>query len=123
MANINIDNLTDEIAKALSEYTTEITEGLEKAKSEVAKNTVNALKQAKFKAGNGKYSKGWRIKKVGNAQVIHNATDYQLTHLLEYGHAKVNGGRVAPRVHIRPAEEKAIEEFTEKVEKVIKGWH
>ena len=92
------------------------------AKKETAKNIVKALKSSSpEKKGGGRYAKGWRITQVGTAQVIHNKTDYQLTHLLEYGHAKVNGGRVASRVHIRPAEEQAIAEFVSKVEKVIKG--
>lgn len=119
MASIN--NLSREIAKALSTYTNEVTEGMEKAQVEVAKNTVKILKQTSPKGKTESYAKGWTTKTVGNAQVVHNKTDYQLTHLLETGHAKVNGGRVAPRVHIRPAEEKAIEEFTKEVERVIKG--
>jgi hypothetical protein len=116
----NINDISKEIAKALKEYTIEITEGLEKAKLEVAKDTVNNLKESSPK-DSGDYAKGWAVKKVDTAQIVHNKTDYQLTHLLEYGHAKVNGGRVSPKVHIRPAEEKAINGFLEKVEKVIKG--
>lgn len=113
-------DLSREIAKALAEYTNEVTEGLEKAKEKVAKATVQELKKTSPKL-TGDYAKGWRTKKVGTAQVIHNATDYQLTHLLEHGHAKVNGGRVPGIPHIRPAEQKAIEEFTKQVEKAIRG--
>jgi hypothetical protein len=58
---------------------------------------------------------------VGSAWVVHNATHYQLTHLLEHGHAKRGGGRVPGIPHIRLVEEEAIKEYTEAVERVIRG--
>lgn len=115
-----VARLSDEITKALKTYTREVTEGMEEAKKEVAKEGVKELKNTSPK-DTGDYAKGWRVKKVGNAQIIHNATDYQLTHLLEKGHAKRGGGRVPPKIHIAPVEQKAIEEFEKRVEKVIKG--
>ena len=115
---MKISDLSNEIAKVLREYSEEIEEGMEKAKEDVAKDTVKNLKKTSPKK-TGDYRKGWSKKKVGNAIVIHNKTNYQLTHLLENGHAKVGGGRVAARVHIKPAEEKAIKDFIEATEKVI----
>lgn len=120
MANVSIDQLVNEIAKALQEYTNEVTEGMEEAKVETAKETVSMLKKTSPKK-TGDYRKGWARKKVGTAQVVHNRTDYQLTHLLEKGHAKRGGGRVGAQVHIAPAEDYAIANYTEKVEKVIRG--
>lgn len=117
---IKVDQLANEISKALREYTTEVEDGLEEVKKEVAKEGVKQLKKTSPKL-TGDYAKGWRVKRVGTAQVIHNATDYQLTHLLEKGHAKRGGGRVPPKVHIAPVEEKVIEEFEKRVEKVIRG--
>lgn len=117
----SIGNLSAEIANHLRQYTTEVQEGLEEAKKTVTKDAVKRLKTTSPKGKSGMYAKGWRTKKVKGAIVIHNATRYQLTHLLEHGHAKQNGGRVAGRAHIRPAEQQAIADFEREVERVIRG--
>ena len=113
-------NIADEINKALREFTSEVEEGLEEKKKQAAKNAVKELKQ-KSPRDTGDYARGWRSKKVGNAYVIHNATNYQLTHLLEKGHAKRGGGRVPGIPHIRPVEMQTIEEFQKEVERMIRG--
>lgn len=113
-------NFADEITKALQEYTTEVEEGLEKAKEKATKDGAKALKASSPKKY-GKYAKGWRAKKDGKAWVIHNATRYQIAHLLEKGHAKRGGGRVSGKAHIAPVEEQVIKQFEDEVEKVIKG--
>lgn len=62
--------------------------------------------------------------KVGKKRYIikiHNKTDYQLTHLLEFGHATRNGGRTKPEPHIRPIEEKYSKEFENELKKKIGG--
>ncbi|MCC2429870.1 HK97 gp10 family phage protein [Bacillus paranthracis] len=114
----SIDSLANDIARELQRYGKEVEEKLEVEKEEVSKNLVDELRQKSPKK-TGKYRKGWRKKKVGNAIVVHNALKPQLTHLLEKGHAKANGGRVPAQVHIAPAEEKAINEFIERVERAI----
>ncbi|WP_242271001.1 HK97 gp10 family phage protein [Bacillus cereus group sp. BfR-BA-01425] len=114
----SIDSLANDIARELQRYGKEVEEKLEVEKEEVSKNLVDELEQKSPKK-TGKYRKGWRKKKVGNAIVVHNALKPQLTHLLEKGHAKANGGRVPAQVHIAPAEEKAINEFIERVERAI----
>ena len=117
-----VDDLSNEISRALQEYTTEVEEGLEEAKKEVAEEAVQKLKKAGgFRDLTGDYRKGWARKKVGTAQAVHNRTDYQLTHLLEFGHAKRGGGRTRAFPHIGPTEEWANEEFEKRVEKVVKG--
>ncbi|MGG4180795.1 HK97 gp10 family phage protein [Virgibacillus pantothenticus] len=121
VAKTSIDNLANEITSALAEYTTEVEEGLEKAKEDNAKKGVKTLKATSPVGKRRKYYKGWRAKKIGTAWVVHNATDYQLTHLLEKGHAKVGGGRVAGRPHIAPVEEQIIVGYEKQLEKVIKG--
>ncbi len=113
-------DISKEIANALSDYTEEVTEGLETAKKEVAKATAKNLKATSPQL-TGDYAKGWRAKKVGNSYVVHNKTDYQLTHLLEHGHVKRSGGRVSGTPHIRPAEQQAIDDYERQVERVIRG--
>lgn len=116
---VKIDDLSSEIAKQLAIYTSDVEEQVELAKEEVAKTAVSHLKQNSPEL-TGSYRTGWKLKKDGNRVIVHNQTDYQLTHLLEYGHAKLGGGRVPAIVHIRPAEVEAIKEFTERVEKAIR---
>lgn len=117
---VKINDLSKEIARALQIYTAEVTEGLEQAKEKAAKNAVKKLKRRSPRK-TGEYAKGWRARKVGSAWVVHNATNYQLTHLLEHGHAKRGGGRVSGIPHIRPTEEEAIKEYTKEAERVIRG--
>ena len=120
MAKVKIKGLSNEIVKALADYKDEVNKGIEIEKENVAKKAVKILKETSPK-NSGKYAKGWKVSDISGKKVVHNKTDYQLTHLLEHGYAKVNGGRVAAKPHIRPVEEKVIKEFVEGVEKVIKG--
>ncbi|MCQ4931437.1 HK97 gp10 family phage protein, partial [[Eubacterium] rectale] len=46
---------------------------------------------------------------------------YQIAHLLEHGHAKRGGGRVAARPHIAPAEENGIQQLEEEIERGIRN--
>ncbi|MGQ8826968.1 HK97 gp10 family phage protein [Bacillus sp. NA_146.1] len=114
----SIDNLARDIARELKRYSNVVEEDLEKAEEVVANNLVNGLKERSPKK-TGKYRKGWRKKKEGKSTIVYNALKPQLTHLLEKGHAKASGGRVPAKVHIAPEEEKAINDYLERVERLI----
>ena len=125
MAKISVDQLAAEIAKGLAEYSRDVVEKVNVSSEKVGKAAVKKLKQTSPKR-TGKYAKSWTMsteKAIGqpDLRIIHvKAPHYRLAHLLEYGHAKVGGGRVEGRPHIRPAEEEVIREFTAAVEEVIK---
>jgi len=92
---------------------------------QAGKDAVKELK-ATSPDRTGKYAKSWAVKKktkkgLSVEVTVYNKDHYQLTHLLENGHAKVIGGRkypepVPPKPHIKKAEENAIE----KVESELK---
>lgn len=73
----------------------------------------------------GPYAKGWAEKSTLNSlngmvtSTIYNRDKPQLTHLLENGHAKVNGGRVDGIPHISIAEDDATREFVRLVMEAI----
>ncbi len=125
MANINIDQLTAEIAKELSQYSQDVVEKVNISSERVGKAAVKQLKQTSPKR-HGKYAKSWTMKtepEVGqpHKRIVHvKPPHYRLTHLLEHGHAKRGGGRVEGKPHIRPAEEMVIQEFVAEVEEAIK---
>ena len=125
MANISVDQLAAEIAKGLAEYSQDVVEKVNVSSEKVGKAAVKRLKQTSPKRY-GNYAKSWAMKtepEVGqpHKRIVHvKAPHYRLTHLLEYGHAKVGGGRVEGRPHIGPAEEEVIREFTREVEEAIK---
>jgi hypothetical protein len=124
MANISIDQLANEIAKGLSQYSRDVVEKVNISSERVGKAAVKRLKQISPK-DSGDYAKSWRVKtepSTGqpNKRIIHNQDHYQLTHLLEHGHAKAGGGRVAGKPHIRPVEEQVIKDFAAEVEEAIR---
>lgn len=111
-------DLSAEIARRLQQYTTDVEESLEVAQKTIGQDGVKKLKSSSPK-DTGSYAKGWRLKKAKKGYIIHNKTDYQLTHLLEKGHAKVGGGRVAARPHIKRVEEQVIDDYVAEVERLI----
>ena len=118
-----------DITDILAGYGDDIQELIEKEASAIAKEGAKNLKATsprnkKNTANRGKYAKGWRVKKETKRgevhYIIHNATDYQLTHLLEKPHLKRNGGYTKPIPHIKPVEEQCVAEYLKNVENGIR---
>lgn len=122
---IKVDALAKEITKALEGYADDISVVVEEAANKVGKEAVEEVKQKSPKK-RGSYSKGWALKKdkLGKSKYsvkIHNKTDYQLTHLLEFGHATRNGGRTKAIPHIRPVEQKYVKEYEQELKRKLGG--
>ena len=116
-----------DVKEILNEYSQDVQEGIEEEGQSVAKEIVKELKnhEGTYKIRTGKYNKGWRINtKAGRGYFNHtvwNATDWQLTHLLENGHATRNGGKTRAFEHIKPIEKKYVKQFENDVENIIKN--
>lgn len=126
--NIKPDDLQKELMKYLTEYKEDIDEDVIETVDKVTKEARDELKQTSPRRNGTRanpYYKGWSIKlskrKTGvYHKVIWNKTNYQLTHLLEFGHATRNGRRTRAIPHIRPIEEKYNVEFVDLLEKKIR---
>lgn len=127
---VRIDEITKVVNDYLTNYREDIQEDVEEATNKVTKEAVKELKaDSKEKFGNSgrdnPYYSGWTTKlqkkgKLKYHKVIWNKTNYQLTHLLEFGHAKRNGGRTEAKPHIKPIEQTYNQEFVDLVESKIR---
>lgn len=91
---------------------------------ETADKIVEILKSA-GDFGGTKYRRSWKSKivqtRMSTQAIVHNAKHYRLTHLLEFGHAKQNGGRTRAFPHIEPINERSRDLFEEKLTDLIGG--
>lgn len=123
---ISIEQLSDTIVQGLATYTQEIAEEVKEAVDETAKELLGNIKAAAPKR-TGQYRKNMKLKTAHESSYEKRVVwyvkgpYYRLTHLLERGHAKRNGGRTKAYPHIAPNEEKAKEAFESRVEEIIKN--
>lgn len=121
---VRIDQMAHVIMEGLQEYadlaTDDMKAAVKKAGDEAKKDV-----QAGAPVKSGKYKKSWTVKTTKENSnslelTVHSRNRYQLAHLLEFGHAKRNGGRTRAFPHIAPAEAKAAELLEKEVEKALK---
>lgn len=110
MTKIDGSALAALIEKELSAYAKSRTETMREVVEEVTEEAVTRLKATSPKR-TGRYARGWKTKATRDSttsltKTIHNRQP-GLTHLVEHGHAKASGGRVAGRPHIAPIEKEA----------------
>jgi hypothetical protein len=140
IAKVKVEKFAEAVSKILQEYGNNVTEGTKRAVLAVAK-----IAKAETKAGSprksggygtriknrkpGHYRQGWAVRedvldRFRTDAIVHNRTDYQLTHLLERGHNVTRSkggpvlGRTNARPHVEPAREHAIKNLQEAVKKI-----
>lgn len=129
------NNFSD-IKTILNNYVDEVADEIELVTSKIAeegKNTLRSTTQPSQSSSGtatpyprrswNDYAKGWSVKKTKGrnyvTNTIHNKTNYQLTHLLENGHATRNGTTTRAFKHIEPVEKQCIESLEKQVKKII----
>lgn len=118
-------DLGKELTKELSKYNSEITREIKKVIKNEAKTLAENLKNDSPDR-TGIYKDGWTSEAesdspFGAVYIVYNKNAPQLTHLLEYGHATRDGGRVEGIKHIEPNEKKTIESVQQSIIEVIRN--
>ena len=119
----SVDKFASEVMSELSEYAELADTAMKKA---VRKTAASVKKEISANAPkkSGRYKKSWTTKKTKEnshslEMTVHSRDRYQIAHLLEHGHAKRGGGRVAAIPHIAPAEQHGEELLTNLIKKEL----
>lgn len=126
--HISLDQLSNAITEELTLYSKNVIDGVKK---EAKKSMSQLVKETKATAPVGNRDKHYRdsIKSKKTAESDRSVeytwyvtgSDYRLSHLLENGHAKRNGGRVEGTHFIKNASDPILEKYIKAVEEVIKN--
>lgn len=94
--NVRIDQLAAAVMDGLKEYADLATEDLKKAVRKAGTSVKKDIQENAPK-DTGDYGKSWTVKRIKESAnslelVVHSRNRYQLSHLLEFGHARRGGG-------------------------------
>lgn len=126
--SVSADGFGDAVHDLLDEYFKDVQSESLNSVEQVAVSICNELRITSPN-DRGDYANGWYIKPLKknryHALVEIGNRHYQLTHLLEHGHIKVVHRKVLgftnARPHIARAEQRAIRELQNNIERVAKG--
>lgn len=125
MANtVSVDQLANVIMQSLTEYADAQSDMVKQSVKDVSKEVKKEI-SANAPKRTGAYKKSWATKKTKETSnsltmTVHSKNRYQIAHLLEHGHAKRGGGRVAAIPHIAPAEEHGVTLLQQKIERGLR---
>lgn len=121
---VKVDDFNGAVTSILKDFSNDVLEQTNEAVKDVATEARDELKvEGDFQNRSGKYRKGWRVTftelRYGIEATVHNKV-YQLTHLLESGHAKWlwgrdTGGTVQAFPHIEKVNEEAQRKLQEEI--------
>ena len=123
----SLENFADAVMEALQEESERVEEASREEIEKTAKEALQTLRNhSNIPERTGSYKKSFALKKtVDNkgelSYTLHNKSpEYRKAHLLEYGHAKRNGGRVRAFPHWKDAQE-IVDELPERLKRRIEG--
>lgn len=121
---IRVDVLADVVMEGIKEYVQLAADDLKEDVKRAGKTVKEQIESTAPKK-TGKYAKSWAVKKTKETSdsiqvVVHSKNRYQLTHLLEHGHAKRGGGRTRAFPHIAPAEQAGAEQLLRDIERDLR---
>ena len=124
---INIDDLVTAVMDELDEFGEYVSgTAIRAAVKKTSEYAVEQIQGASPRKS-GKYASNWtsdiggRNGKDSYTEIVYNDKRYMLTHLLEKGHRKRGGGRVAGITHIAPVEAEFGDKITEFLKSEIEG--
>ena len=125
---VRVGDFSRAFGKEMIKYTLDVEEEIAEITAQLAKAAAKELNEASkefIDTGSSGYDAGWAAKNISvrhrGRWILHNKYAPGLAHLLEYGHAKKGGGRVAGKIHIKPIEEKLIQDYEDNVKAIIEN--
>ena len=130
MAGYTVEQFSLAVMEAMKEFQQSVDYDLvyvtQKVAHQAAKNVQVNITDSGIR-GTGEYKKSIKARTIKDSPlskksvVYADKPHYRLTHLLEHGHAKLNGGRTRAFAHWEPAEQKAIDDFVKELREAIES--